>query len=466
MKRAFVIVSLLVALSLGIIAGTSVVALAPKEQVTFIENVIYGDKSVVEGVTIERNCKYNDQIYWNTHYTVGQNPITTTEYTYWQFTHSESVETGSLNVYSNPTGGYLWDEDVEALGVEKLYRELLEETKPGNSNDRTVYVKDYMENYYWEVGFFYKNFVMNLCWSDVLQEFGVTEEEEEFFRKFSEFLTIPVPENLRYNVYVKKDRDGYGIEAGYSVVEGDEFTMSMDPAFGMGMCYFVFDAHTSLGNVVDTSHIPGGFGIYAFAFDEETGTPDPDSLACVYSLDPEDTIDSLHMDVNKEKLLLFTSDKAGSYMTVIDVVAMKQLQKVDALGGSVDSCWDYDDFMVTSYDAKKIEIFSKDTNGKYNFEYSIDGNQYEGILFEKQFSGNAVYDWNGEQLLMAGGLCDSLEGRFYSENCGMYVTAFDENGLLFHGEYDSSLNTGIRYSNDKDERCVPTDNNPISVSWN
>ena len=80
MKKSFIIFLVLFLLAIGSVGTANVLLLNEKDAVVITEKVLYGDKSVVDGVTVLRNTKYDDHIRWKTNYQVGENPKCYTEY--------------------------------------------------------------------------------------------------------------------------------------------------------------------------------------------------------------------------------------------------------------------------------------------------------------------------------------------------------------------------------------------------
>lgn len=68
--------------------------------------------------------------------------------------------------------------------------------------------------------------------------------------------------------------------------------------------YFTFNPHTDNGKVVDTSLIPGGYGIYRLPYDSETGVPKTSELEMVYSLDPNKTYNGIYASPDGKKIFL------------------------------------------------------------------------------------------------------------------------------------------------------------------
>jgi len=83
MKKSFVLLLALVVLVSGTGCFAQSQLVKEKDQVHYTENVLYGDKSVVDGVTVEADISYDYYLYWNTRYQIGDTPKEETEYTFY-----------------------------------------------------------------------------------------------------------------------------------------------------------------------------------------------------------------------------------------------------------------------------------------------------------------------------------------------------------------------------------------------
>ena len=82
MKKSFVLLILLFAFAIFVFGFGQSSILAQRDQVQITEHVLLGDKSLVEGVTLELHTNYERQLFWDTTYVIGEKPKTDTEYTF------------------------------------------------------------------------------------------------------------------------------------------------------------------------------------------------------------------------------------------------------------------------------------------------------------------------------------------------------------------------------------------------
>ncbi|MGN1156331.1 MAG: hypothetical protein ACI4TK_09165 [Agathobacter sp.] len=484
MRKALAILMLLVLLSgLGIYRVNASIG-GEADQVQFRENVIYGDKSVVEGVTIERNVKYNRNLYWNTRYTVGKTPAIDTDFTYYPFGKGEEWKNLNSALYFYSFDGNVLNEtetdenidSVDRKGLSKAFFELIKEAPAGTTTTKQIYLKDYAEYYGVDgIEFNLSNFNYFIHRSSSRQE-----KEKQILDAFEVFFRIPVLEDEQYIIGVHKDEKGkvtgYGYVSNTGGMSVDDMEISSLPtdtrgdSFSLGVmnvvctedtCYFTFYPFTEEGKIVDTSLIPGGYGIYSFQYDAEKETIDTSSLKLAYSLEPTGYV-SLELDTDGN-LLIFTEDDTQFYLTVVDLATMQQKQQL-AYGYIPDeknlarAYWVMEDFLIAQYSYEEAMIFSKNEAGTYQKEYTIPAEVTE-VSTTAYFltGGDCCYDWDGKRLLVAG----SLRGdeAYWQELCGVYLAVFDETGLIYYGEYYSTLDSS------EGDKCEPTYSNRLNIAW-
>ncbi len=480
MKKSFVLLIVLFLLSAGTVGYAASALLGEQDNVQFTENVLYGDASVVEGVTVERNIKYESFIYWNSICMIGELPETITTCNVYEWGRLESAENYMTSLFSSEEFSYWEDCKKEELtGIAVAYRELSDSLEPGKSGQKLVYLKDYMDYYQIEASINLPEDIYidtsQVTWQTYTEEEKSSEEYiklRETRTKLNDFFKIPVLKEERRLIEIEKDDAGGVILHGNQTVHGcDSFWFGGMSVYTDTDCYITFNTHTVNGNIVDTSQIPGGYGIYGFSYDSKNNTVDMDSLKLVYALDPTEDVVNLQVDAKGEKLLLSSKSKECNKLTVIDIATMQEKASF-TYGESVKqevrncSCYVYEDFLILNYsfDEGKLAIVSIDENGDYTYEYDItwDKEKYPDIS-DITYSGN-VYDWDGERLLFATSIWDTEE--MYIERCGFLLGAFDENGMLYLGTYESSLDTGENgVDNVHNYACEPTYVSEIEISW-
>ena len=489
MKKSFVLLLALVVL----ISGTAFYAqnelLKEKDQVHYTERVLYGDKSVVNGVTVNADISYGYYLYWNTKYQIGDEPKTETKYIMYPW--GESIST-----YQNP-GSFWLNIDTELrldvghdefekenyYGLELAVKELYDKTEPGTENMATVYLKDYLEYYNFMVELKLPYDVNGKSYNhyayyserelreelDRWEETGTNKDEAEYIRRYLEildafqaFFKIPVLDMEVYTIGITKDENGRVIGMSESSVSGgsasgeinipdapqvdgmDSFRFNTYSIFDKGDCYFTFDPHTFYNNLVDVSQIPGGYGIYHFTYDEK-GNLDLNNLKMVYSLDEKMFFSDIKVDKSGANLLLFTNDEEHHYMTIIDRETMT-LVDTFTIGDreSYMANWVYDDFIVVR--TENLMVFPLGEDGRYTQAFAVDFQMLEDTVHSLSkdiyfLHYNCDFDWNGEQLLIVNDIMYTDENFRNSYTCNFYVAVVDESGLVYYGEYDSSLNT-------------------------
>lgn len=525
MKKSFVLFLAIFVLGVAVIGFGQSSLLAEKDNVKITENILYGDKSVVEGVTLELQNHYENQIFWDTTYVIGEKPKTNTEYTFHQAKQSSFPRRWYGNIYFNDDRhSAAFDSNsnwIPPEGIALAVKELQDSLGASEKRTETVFLKDYMDYYSFRVSFQtpYNDDESNnmryhyeLTESFLREELYVAEEsvgnnynysegvlgqlrkELGWIEAFHDFFKIPVLENDATIISIEKDENGELIGWGMSSAGGgfgsgnidipyfaesenyDSFQFNTYYFVGDGDVYLTFGTHSYNQKVVDTSHIPDGYGIYHFPYDLEKEEIYPEQLQMVYALDPNIEVVDLTRDARGENLLLFTIEDTELYMSVIDIETMTLVDKFGISESREDVCGlDYyvteEDYVVILTYGDVI-VFSIDESGKYTKEFEVSHEPLNAFLTEDDIYNYAYlqygtgFDWNGEQLIFA----DNLYNVNGYIGTNFYVGVMDANGLQYFATYDTSLQSSVS----KDENGYdtytyphvrPVDYEAIEVKW-
>ena len=507
MKKTLVILMGLFAFSLAVIVFAGATLGIGIENAEFKETVIYGDVSEVEGVIVRRSLKWENLMYWNTSYTVGDSEGTKTDYNCYLYEKADSYEYSEpvlsfMDPYTTP----ILDPDVEPKEpLQKALFDFFKEAPNGETTHKMISLKNYTEYYAFDLSVNMDGFSF---WIEeqYAEEFAADEDtrkQYEVLEHFNDFFKIPVIEQEYYRIGVKKSEDGqllgyYCRTENLTFHSGDiewetEFPDNADSfqfnvhAIAVGdTCYFTFCPYTLGGTLVDTSLIPGGYGVYSFKYDDQS--IDKDSLKLEYVLEPTESVE-LRLDAQKENLLVFYESKGQSaekesYLTVLDLQTMKEKQTV--LYGRTKAeqgtgCyWIYDDFMVAKYNNMEAAVLSRKDDGTFQLEYVVSA-RTEVSGTTNFLSRKNSFDWDGEKLLVAGANQtieesyvpqknnyinpitgkDMVEYSAYIAECSFFIGVFDRDGIRYYGEYACSLDTDW-YSQ---KNCTATNMEQIEVSW-
>ncbi|MBO5098317.1 MAG: hypothetical protein J6B96_08405 [Agathobacter sp.] len=196
----------------------------------------------------------------------------------------------------------------------------------------------------------------------------------------------------------------------------------------------------------------GFWGLYACDINPENNEPKPETVREIDLGERKQLVKSMYFDYDENKILVVAEEETeNAYLSVIDVATETQVQEIVLGDREVCECVEYGDFMVLITAPREFMLFSKDESGHYHKEFEQQlqmecFNGYELSIYDKAF------DWDGERLIMAGMRRGGLENQ-----CGMFVSVFDETGLLYHAEYKNSVDIG-------EGDCYP-DSDPITVRW-
>lgn len=461
MRRTLAFLMVLLLLAAGSAAYIGGTVYAEREQVEIYERAIVGDSSLAAGLGISLLSEYSDHLFWNTSYTVGSAECDTEL----EFSASPKqvltpISYDGAGIGVNYIYGVVTDTPIEELsGILRAYRELYEDTPVGGSLDRVVRMADYYDYYpikvdislpgtYWSAGVVFQ-----------FKDRADYPAEAEVWDKFNSFFKIPVNEADYCTIGVTRDERGQsvGVASGHGV-EPNLYSIS---TYTASRCFFSIDIKYSDGrggtNDVDTSLIPGGYGIYAFdyervwdepasssgviqtVYDPEKGTGvDADSLACVYPLSRDVSVRGMAVSPDERELWLLTEEDGVSVFTVIDIESMTDIARI-SLGET-----EYYGFYPSgrhvvlyggSYDdGRKIALVSMDDSGRPSLVLNGDRCALPRYnYYDMSHSSKSSFD--GKRL--------AILNYLYDENgvmtCGFTLEVYTTDGGTYYGEYLCSL---------------------------
>ncbi len=485
MKKSLILLLALVLLAGSGICGANIVINEEIDNVQLTENVIVGDKAFVDGIVIERNTKYKENMYWTTTYLIGDKPSISTDFAFYEWGKEDawSEYYGGLEFNSEVEFYYIgaMQNSTELTGLAKALYELIEEAPAGKVSSKLINLKDYMEYYEFSLSVDIPN-CDNGYGTYIVDDdqSGMTKQEKrkKTEEAFMEYFRIPVLDEEVYELRVNKSEEGEVIGYGYSSYNGsmgvnnidmtyqpkngDSFNFDMSSTYVGNKIYFTFSPLSYEEKVVDTSLIPGGYGVYSCEYDEDG--VDASSLKLEYALEPNGYV-RLKVDAQEENLLVFTNDKEQFYLTVLDLENMQEKQKYAY--GKVDEVnltrWYRveEDYLIAKCDYYEAVVFSRNEDGTYTQRFSVPGEMLEVSEHGYFLDGENAFDWNGEMLLVAFDLM--REYPYTTASCGVGLAAFDVTGLIYYAEYESSLDTGAVTGNYR--WCEPINEGAIQITW-
>ncbi len=421
------------------------------------ETVLYGDKTAAEGLRIDCNTHCDYHLFWNTAYTVGEKPVIETVFDFSQAQRRAAyvhdfiglMVDGSFSGYDTSSSSGI-DMENQSAPVWDVARR----TEPGEKHTEVVYFKDYYDYYPIGVGFDMPG--------------GGFAGADEVQAVFNEYFKIPVWPEHKLIITVEKDAAGKARSISRSSVEDHDVYLDTRSVLTDTGCFFTLAIRTTTGLLLDTSRIPGGYGVYYIPFNETSDAPNTfmNQLSTVYPVDETAAeIISLQTTVDKSRLLLVTKEDGAYMLTVIDAVTMEQLQKMKLFDVTEDMSFDtiytYDDYIVPYASNGRFLVMTENDKGVYEIQISAELGEAKSLRYSPSLSA-PVMDFDGRRLVVSN-FQTTVDYHYSNVACGFYLAVFDQSGLIYYGQYDHSLDKspGMDYSGN----CLPSDQNPLTVAW-
>lgn len=451
MRKSLVLTLLLLALAASSLGYAHGWVDQRKDAVIIDETVLYGDRSVADGIALGCRVQSDYRLFWDTRYTIGAAPQISTDFTFSQveqlptsISRSSGVYFGTFGGYGSGSSGGLNMADEPAPNQDVASR-----TQPGEKHTETVYLKDYYDFYPIHVYF------------DRPSRFADNADTQQLF---ADYFRIPVHPQDSVEITVEKDSAGNVRSLGVSSIQGNGIYIDTGSVVIEDLCFFTLSCSSSDGVLLDTSHIPGGYGIYRFPLHNQEGddrTLTADELQTVFAIDAgRARVVTLQVTADNSKLLLVTIEGGRYLLTVIDAATMAQLQRLELLTVEGDtglgSFYVYDDFVVPVLGDGRFALLTPTVDGRYEVQFTGDFGEIEELRYA--FSRVASMDYNGERLAVAA----FQDGRSDPQSfCSVYLAVYGDAGLAYAGEYRHSLDRSLV---DHSLACRPADEAP-TVTW-
>lgn len=398
MRKSYIATWILIACS---VLATFVIAIqiyGTRDDVVLTETVVYGDPSRADGLKLQFQTNYNhNRVYeWYTNYTLGNPDVSETDFGLYEF-KPISEEDMTLPHYhsglTNEKTPSFYPEDKFATEFDKLYE-----------------------------GKYYR---LNAAFDFPTTSWFAYEYDESIIQKERSIL----------QKYFKIPK-----------YKGDYYEWIFKSTFSDDMCYFTFDLHTKNGNIVDTSLIPDGFGIYAFpyekAYEDERGKlilgTDTSKLEMIYALEPDTHISKLAVNHDANHLFLFTIENEYLVLHVIDIEKQTELQKLVLFENSDYFTYVIDGaILISKHDSHEVYVVSNLENLTYKIDFTFSSTNN---LFN---FGNYMYFscYDGERLVYSN-FAGHISEFTPPNKPEFFIAIYEKNGISYIGTYRSSLLSG------------------------
>lgn len=444
------------------------------DDVTMTRQTLYGNPSVADGVNILVRNQYAQNLLWETALTLVADPVPETEFTFSNEPiriPDEIKQTGiEFNIFRDPFQ-FIHTDRLPESAVAK-YADLMDAVTDaidavptGECEIFTIDFAEYLDYYPLDGQVILDDLIT------VFSEFEFwTKGSEKLARVINEFFRIPVESEFTVEYTIDKTSSGSSY--------GAQMKTNYDPnASGVATedaCYFTFNTLRDDGSVVDTSLIPGGYGIYRLPYDENGLKLD--AMEMVYALDPAQRYDSMALSADGKRIRLHTWQGDDLMLTVIDLATMTQVQKVKLLTESEDWYFDvigYDDFILIVEDRHNsdtmdlITVWEELPDGSWSHAFTVEINKvvFSHISMYDLFGryNNAV-DYQDGKLVVITHQNIKWDNYAYDDYCDLYVAVYDAAGMVYAGTCEWNL-TQVNSLYPNTVRVKPTFGGALEVSW-
>lgn len=424
-----------------------------QQQVAYQENVLYGDLSVAKGLTVSARYGYQQRAYWFTDHVFSAQPKAYTDFRYYTTQPNLDAYQGLyMGVSMHIVGDLAYESldelyrqkcqngDTDFTGLMDAYRQLVLNTEEGTMTNTYLRIADYCQ--YYPLRGWIDTPVGGNHWNPYSSG-GYLHDGKATADAFNSYFRIPVLEDHWVQAIVDK-RTGSVMES-VNVTDyfkgEDTFRMDAVSTTFENTVYFTFSAQTEQGNTVDTSLIPGGYGLYAFTY-AEGGRINTDSLTTLCPLDITHRPEELWVDEATRTLQLYTEKDNDRYLTVFDLQTMEMLQQLQIL--EYEDSWHFykrgSDFLLAITPEKYIDIWQQNSDGTYAYCFRAAMQPKAELEYTNLYE--AVYAFDGQRLAIADRLYKDLETQGYRNSalkCGYSLMVYTEDGLVCCAEFAASL---------------------------
>ncbi len=436
----------------------------PLDMVSYREHTLYGDKSYADGLVYNKRDYLLDHAMWTDEIRFTKDAMkVNTEYEY-----SNKDLSYLVDIENSDSGDYLYlsnsmyfngdsgDYDTADAGVKKLLTEMEAETLAGESKSKTIHLKDYMEYYTINIemnipGLSYVT-AMDTC---ILP---ASDEYVEAVGMIRDFFRIPVLESEVYEVTMDKDEDGNVIYAEVNMADNqDHFILGTYSMISDDACIFWFDNYFSDRGPIDTSEIPGGYGVYVLPFTMDPATSEStlhaEDLKVFYPVNANQRILNVDLTKDQNNLLVHIAEDGRYKIAILDVKNGDLKQKIDLC--AYDEDYYYESLADADHDLQYCMI-AANYNSFYCIKKKTYGKWEVAIRSEKQFQDaefegfavSYISAYDGERLALINYDWGRDEKERWSFGCDFNLQIFDHSGLVYAGSYESSLEDANQVKNE------------------
>lgn len=444
------------------------------DQVDFQETVLAGSSDAANGLTFRYEVSHQNFLYWDCRYTFGAEVLVDSIFKADgrpDYLREFVEDYPGVTVYDD-TGYnyYYYDYNSGTLqGLARAWAALYRDTPVGNNAEKLIWVKDYCDYYPLRVKISTDtgSYKYSSIYADNSNKYGNiyadNDYDKQITQEFNDYFRIPVLEDEYMLLHGNRYNGSIGSYTEYDMfvdsgVEGyDHFELSTVSTATDTVSYFTFVPHSAFGETMDTSLIPGGYGIYAVDIMKNAQNfklLTPGTLRTVLALDPSLTVRQIRTSADDKllhvyawsgnQLMLFTYDLASGRE-----VARKILLETAEKRALPVAYFEGQDCELLYVDQTYYVVLTENDDGTMQHHLTVtrDKNQLPRIALQPCnicFDGKRLaIAYNKQQLnIGAIGQAGYYDDKYYSGS-EIFVSVYDASGVIYSGKFDHALEDEI-----------------------
>ncbi len=449
MKRVLCFLLVLVLLGASLLGVTAFSLIKESDNVNFTLIDERGDRRALQGISAQMSFTLHEKLNWEVSFTPFEK--TETEYDYVTFYPLSYKNNNYYYGFSTPSLGLLQlkNENAELKQlVEDLREEALENDKRASAK---VNFCDYYE--YYPVNLNVSLPGISIEWYN---GFGMDEKGKYTFEgispsrgqgvinAFNDYFRIPVGENDVREISVLPNDHG---NFSYQTARENTFDFNFYTVRTDSHIYFSFENEINTGHewtreFVDTSLIPGGYGIYSLPYTENDIKYE--ELKTVYSVPSDATVEALMTDESRQELYLVLHKNEKLVLHIIDMSTMADKSEIELFDFSFT---DYlrvsenEDFFVFIKNDVDFNVVAINDGGKW--ESALTGTVPSGSAYVREFLPyRSRFGFDGERLVVWV-IDDPGAEEIQLLSLQPDVMVFTKDGLQYYGKWICSLGDPI-----------------------
>ena len=469
MKASRILLGLLTAAALGILLFTGLTLAAEQEHFTVRQESLLGDASALEGLTLHQQARCMQRFLWDSDSPLDGKPWCDFHLDPDKGRQSPALFTrpvdlfGSVQEHVRSDYSFEWPE----FGLNRIIEDMARTLAVGGELETEIDLRDYFDCYPLGLdiqlpGAMLPGYTESISPSDL--EFyrshssyyaPLSDNALAVYTRFGEFFRIPIQRPFPVKIHITRNgKDSYDSSA-VLPDPGAVYSSGTLSTFTSDQCFFTIEDHLDSyytedgemvsGELIDTSLIPGGYGLYAFSYHREHSNDQPgvsvaitenfqtgveyETLRNVCPLRPDTEVLSLTADEDHGQLRMITREAEGIYLTVLALDTDETVQRL-LLSPEDVAVSDYSDFLAAE-NGFDLTLFSRNTDGCYLPVFTV-----TLPARDTEWYKNTAMAYNGEKL--------AVFSTGYPSG-DYFITVADKTGILYHGTYGNSLHLPLYY---------------------